>query len=183
MRGQHHAVRQAVPAAVPVAQLLHRREVLLEERGAVLLVGEVDVGLDRGAGDLLAVVPRLGPPGPWEGDPCRDNKSCPGRGHPRTCSRTSRSARAVSSCTKKWPPGSVTSSPRARAACSANQSLGRSLWSPRATVAGALRASRWRHAAGAPGGSPDTSKIVASTSGGHASSTCPSARSTKPQRT
>src|SRR6266516_1731092 len=55
MRGRHDAVRQTVAAAVPVTELSNRFEVLVEKRCPVLLVGEVHVHLDRGAGNLLAV--------------------------------------------------------------------------------------------------------------------------------
>jgi hypothetical protein len=55
VRGEHDAIRQAIAAAVLITKLSNALEVLLEERGAVLLVGEVDVDLDGGAGDQLAV--------------------------------------------------------------------------------------------------------------------------------
>src|SRR5215471_2320298 len=55
VRRQDDPVRQAVPRAVPITQLLHRGEVLLEELAPVAFVGEVDVRLDRRAGDRLAI--------------------------------------------------------------------------------------------------------------------------------
>jgi hypothetical protein len=55
MRRDDYSVRVAGGGAVPVTQLTQRVEVGRQELRPLTLVGEVDLGLDRGAGNLFAV--------------------------------------------------------------------------------------------------------------------------------
>jgi hypothetical protein len=55
MCGHDDAVRESFAGPVPVAQLAQQREVLVDERGSVVLVGEPDIGFDDRARDLVAV--------------------------------------------------------------------------------------------------------------------------------
>ena len=105
------------------------------------------------------------------------------RGADERCSRTRAAALAVSSCTKKWVPCTVTSGTPARSAWAANMPSGRSVPSAQTTVTPACSDARWSNDAGAPSGLVPHSKNHASTSGGHASSTWPSGRSRNPHST
>ena len=101
--------------------------------------------------------------------------------HHTRCSSTSAAAR-VSSWTKKCVPATSTRSPPARLRLAGNMPPGgRSRRSHDGDVA-VERRKVLERAARASGRVPH-SKNRASTSGGHASSTCPSGRSWKPQRT
>ena len=55
MRRHDDAIGKPAPRAVLVAQLAEQREVLVDETGAVGLVGKVHVGFDARARDLFAV--------------------------------------------------------------------------------------------------------------------------------